>query len=187
MCSLQLNGQKTAKDYYSVLEMKKILLYTPETNRWKKSLSKAFIKSGYEAEWIKEYTPSKHSDIVFSMWADEQLETITRLFPGKIYTYIRHYEIYADMIPKINWERVSGIFFCAKHIQKMANQIHGKLIGTIPQYFVPNWLDTSEFNLRNGVNNKKIALSCLINRKKNLPLVLQILMVLPEEYTLHIV
>lgn len=162
----------------------KIILYTPTENRWKKSLDDRLRKEGHETEWITGVSSMISPDIFFSMWCDKTLIKMSDCgIP--IYTYIRHYELYADYIPRVNWKNVKGIFFCAKHIQDIVNNLYGKHIKDIPQYLVPNWVDTDEFPFIRRERNDRIAMACYINRKKNLPLAIQILNHLPSTATIH--
>ncbi len=169
----------------------KILLFTPFENRWKQSTQEAFENRGHEALWMpvrKEMLVSEINkfDALFSMWCDDTLIGLTNQFNMPIYTYMRSYEVYFDYAKKVDWNKVKGIFFCSKHVQRLTNLKFKDLIKDIPQHYVPNWLDVSKWPLKTNINNHKIAMVCHLNAKKNIPLAIQIAMMLPDSYSLYL-
>jgi glycosyltransferase involved in cell wall biosynthesis len=170
----------------------RILFYSEGANRWIQPLNRKLDESGIQWKWVNRQTPVKEiledvqlADKVVSMWADEAAVLISKSIQDKpFYVYIRAYECYSDFMFKIDWSKVTGIFFCAKHIQDIANERNPEL-KKIPQYFIPNWIDVDEFKAGDNQIGNKIAMVCSISWKKNLPMALQILAELPEEYTLH--
>ncbi len=169
----------------------KILLFTPFENRWRQSTKEAFEKKGHNAEWFPvrqevNINDMNRSDILFSMWCDETLIGLTHKFDKPIYTYIRSYEVYFDYAKKVDWSKIKGIFFCSKHVQRLANHKFQSLIKGIPQYYIPNWIDVSEWPFKQNINNHRIAMVCHLNSKKNIPLALQVAMMLPDSYSLYL-
>jgi glycosyltransferase involved in cell wall biosynthesis len=165
----------------------RVLLYTSWGNRWKESTSKAFESLGWETEWCSGEGKTQVPDIIFSMWANEFVINCQEHLPRvPIFTYIRHYEVFTDLPRFINWDKIKGVFFCAKHVQDIANAKWPGL-RKVPQYLVLNWMDTDEWLMRdNPVQNKKIAMVGRINAVKNFPLALQVMKALPEDYTLDV-
>lgn len=165
----------------------RVLLYTPWGNRWKKSTSQAFEALGCETEWCEETGKTKIPDAIFSMWANEFVINCQENLPHiPLFTYIRHYEVFTDLPRHINWNRIEGLFFCAKHVQDIAN-IKWPGLKKVPQHLVLNWMDTDEWGLKSiTVPNKKIVMVGRLNGVKTFPLALQLIKILPEEYTLDI-
>jgi glycosyltransferase involved in cell wall biosynthesis len=169
----------------------RILFYSEGANRWIEPLNRKLDELDIQWKWVNRKTPVKEilsdiqlADKVVSMWADEAAVLISKSIKDKpFYVYIRAYECYTDFMFKIDWSKVAGIFFCAEHIQEIANERNPEL-NKIPQYFIPNWIDVDEFKIVPGVGTK-IAMACSVSWKKNLPMALQILSILPKEYTLH--
>ncbi len=169
----------------------KILLCTPWQNRWRESTQKAFEKKGHQVRWLNGNDTLEticKADIILSMWADKNLYTIQQLdppFKGKVFSYIRSYELYEDVTDNIQWDKLSGIFFVSQEVCRASNERWN--IGNIPQYYIPNWIDTEGWPLVDKKQNCKIAMVAQINFKKCFPLALQIIDFLPQEYSLHII
>jgi len=174
----------------------RVLLYTPWKNRWRKPLEDHIRARGHEVKWLTDidnYICKNRrdevdwADMVFCNWADEFTRHVSldKEFKGKLFTYIRAYEVYGDVPRKINWDRVEGVFFCSKFIQDYATvKIHK--IKDKPQYLVHNFMDLEDFPFTERQPGRKIAMVCNVNQKKNIPLAIQIAMKLPEDYQIHI-
>ncbi len=161
----------------------KVVLYTPWNNRWKDSTLSAFERAAHICKWN---VNPEGSDIALNMWCDQTTVELSKHYTGKLFTYIRNYEVYGPYPNSVQWEKIKGVFFCAKHIQQIAN-IKFEGLKNVPQYVIPNWLEVEDWPFKNDSKNSQIAMVCRIHPAKNLPLALQIIKNLPEEFQLHVV
>jgi glycosyltransferase involved in cell wall biosynthesis len=173
----------------------KILLVAPAWgNAWIPSLQKAFEDEGHEALWA--HNPEQYNRLKYwygaclSMWADEFAIKISHEAKKPFYTYIRAYEAFTEMPSKINWANVKGLFYCNPNTANIAGTIFNKVITSqnrnLQCYMVLNWIDATKYPFKQRENGTDIAMVCDLNFKKNIPLAIQVLAELPEEYTLHI-
>lgn len=165
-----------------------VFLITPWQNRWRESLKKAFIRAGHSAKWLGfdvNMESIQKADVILSMWADRNLIKLIESHEGKIFTYIRSYEVYEEFTDEIDWKKLRGIFFVSEHTCRMANERWD--LKDIPQYYIPNWIDLDEWPLVEKPQNGKIAMVAQVNFKKCHPLALQVIDSLPKEYSLHMI
>lgn len=168
----------------------KVLLITPWENRWRDSLEKAFRNKGHHVRWLSKDANDefvKQADVVLSMWADWNLINIIKVFDGPIFTYVRSYEIYEEMINHVNWDRVKGVFYCSQEVFDMTNDRFKSQLKEKDQYVIPNWIDLNEWSFKNRVKGTKIAMVGHIHPRKNFPMALQIIHSLPDGYSLHVI
>jgi glycosyltransferase involved in cell wall biosynthesis len=166
----------------------KVLLVTPWENRWRVSLQRAFENKGHTVRWLTSDSNDefvKQADIVLSMWADWNLVNIIKVFDGPIFTYVRSYEIYEEMINHVNWDRIKGVFYCSQEVFDMTNDRFKSQLKEKDQYIIPNWIDSEEWKFIDRSKGTKIAIVAQINFKKCFPLALQVMHFLPLQYSLH--
>ena len=172
-----------------------ILLLAPDWgNSWKPALQKAFEDEKHDVVWvddIRRYRRLKYwYTCCLSMWADELAVLVSRETKKPFFTYIRAYEAFTDMPSRINWKNVKGLFCCNPNTANIVGKIFKKIISesnpNLLCHLVLNWIDASKYPFKQRKNGTKIAMVCDLNFKKNIPLAIQVLAELPEEYTLHI-
>jgi glycosyltransferase involved in cell wall biosynthesis len=165
--------------------MKRILLYTPWENRWRKSLKEAFERKGWEAQWFNGNGTTDIPDVIFSMWADELVINTQKHLPiVPLFTYIRSYETYGPYPNMIDWTKISGLFFCGKHVQEFVH-LKWPHIKDVPQMVIANWIDINDFEMVDKPKGNDIAMVCNLNFKKDLPFALRLIKGL-SKYRLHI-
>lgn len=170
----------------------KVLLHFPDwQNRWidyiKKELScyDLTVLNTMETKPIAE--AAYENDVLISMWANDVTKFWSEYFPNKkIISYLRRYEMYdGEVIKKINWNNVDALIFVNRWFmdafRKQEKNGSPKNI-----YCIPNGIDLDQFNL-NGAqrDGKKVAMVCQFRAIKNFGLAAQVLMLLPDDYTLH--
>jgi glycosyltransferase involved in cell wall biosynthesis len=175
--------------------VKVLLAYPNWGNRWipyfRKELSKYDLREYTEAKLAEEFVEkTQWADVLISMWANEVTIAWSQYYPEKkIVTYLRRFELWQEEIfPYIFWDRVDAVIFVSKYVwdafRNTLKQFSAKRPGR--EYLIPNGIDFTQFPLRpKKPNTKKIAFVNSLKNVKNVPLALQILKMLPEEYTLH--
>ncbi len=174
----------------------KILLHYPEwKNRWIPYINEEL--SCYDLTVTSSQNPhevaqlSHDADLLMSMWANEIVEFWANNFGHKkILTYFRRYEIHTELIRKstIPFNRVDAIVFVSDFYRNAFNELMKKSGFPRPklQYVIPNGIDLDGFPLKDlKAKTGKIALVCALREVKNIPLAFQILLNLPDYYTLH--
>lgn len=174
----------------------RILLHFPTwQNRWipyvKAALREFDVTLCHEEKNLEKLceVSAKH-DLLLSMWANDIVAVWTIKFPEKkIVTYLRRFEMWeSGFMQNIVWSAVDKVIFVSKWCREAANEllIHNEITPPDDQRVIPNGIDIEEFPLRKErPNTKKIGLVCSLKEVKNVPLAFQIMLGLPEEYTLH--
>ena len=172
----------------------KITLYYPEwSNRWIPYILDE-LTSCYEVTVFHNTNidvvveASKDADILLSMWCDPIVEFWSNKFPHKkIISYLRRYEMWEqETIKNVKFENIDAMIFVSQYYKNVFNGIINSAGEQKRQYVIANGIDTSHFSIPSSVPEKtKIALIGSIKVVKNLPLAGQVLLQLPEEYTIH--
>jgi len=176
----------------------KILLHYPEwSNRWvpyiEKELNQYDLTVTHTSDGGKLGDLSDKADLLISMWMNEITAFWSQYFPDKkIISYLRRYEFWEpDLLNAINFEAVNAIIFVSEYYHKVFNRLmgldfKGRLSPETKQHVIPNVINFDDFKpIKPKKNSKKIAMVCLIKNVKNIPLACQILLALPEEFTIH--
>jgi len=178
--------------------MTKVLLYYPPWgNRWipyiENELSQyydllVFTPDSNALNFDHLAQASEKADILFSMWGDNILGFWTKHFPDKnIISYIRRYEVWQDYTYKnIDFKKVNALIFVSEYYKEEFK----RLLRAEPptSYLIPNGIDLNEWKVRpEKAETNKIGMACTVKNVKNLPLAMQILMELPDKYTIELI
>jgi len=100
--------------------------------------------------------------------------------------FMRRYEFFDDAWRSLPWGRIPHLCLCSTHIKDQVDEWFKTMgIGT-ETHLIYNVADPEMWTFKERVNGKKIGMTCHIHMKKNLPLALQILTLLPNDYELHL-
>jgi glycosyltransferase involved in cell wall biosynthesis len=139
-------------------------------------MPRKFLEAGHEMV-------NDNPDVVLNMWADAEANTHPE---AKHIMYMRRYELFSKNWISYDWSKIDCLIFVNSWIKQMVDNVFlDKGIQTKTE-LVYNAVDTSRWKFRNRGHGKKIGMACHIHPKKNLPLAIQILGMLPEDYELHI-
>lgn len=170
--------------------MKLLLHYPKWGNRWEPYLLnvlKDFDLKVTHRDYTNELIElTEWADVLMSAWCNDITLWWSHNFPDKkIITYLRRYEIWEyDLMNEINFEAIDAMIFVSKYIRDAFHNVWNKKVRN--EYLIPNGIDFSEFTLRNEhKRTNKIAMVCQLRDVKNIPLALQILRNLPNDYTIH--
>jgi hypothetical protein len=128
----------------------------PLVKNWRENDKSVFIS-------MSEFLPEIKSDIIWCEWANENA-VIVQDFETDARKFLRFhaYEAFSPNLFYLKWEKWEKVIFIADHIKDIVE----KKVGKIPNAVViPVGVDTSQFKVREGKNNK-IAWAGQIARKK---------------------
>lgn len=167
----------------------KVLAWAPEWgNRWLPYFREELKR--YDTEWshtadlerIRQSTKGK--DCIICFWAEGLINLWSAEFPEiPLIAFLRRYEAFRPSILQgMAFDHVDALIFVNDRLRQLFSTYDIKQ--PKKTYYIPNAVDVSEFPVKYG-KGKKIAFVCKMTYIKNFPLALQILSLLPEEYTLH--
>src|SRR3990172_4436811 len=163
--------------------MKRIQMITPWRNSWIDPYVKAFSDWGVQVapkpSWDKPY------DVRMFMWADDIAMNFINEDARAVnnIVFLRRYEFFLPYWRKIDFSKV-GNFICVNDYY--AKQVKEVIGDQCPVSVIYNGVDIWKWPYKKREHGKNIAMVCFVHWKKNLPLALQILSKLPEDYQLHI-
>mgnify|MGYP001457117351 CR=1 FL=1 len=128
-----------------------------------------------EADW--NLAPKNGYDVTLWMWGIDIDTTIE----GKHVVFVRRYEWYLGEWQKWDESRISDIICVNDFIGWQVSQVFKGKVSIIY-----NAIDTNKWTYKERKHGEKIAWVGFINMKKNIPLSLQIMSMLPKGYELHI-
>ena len=173
----------------------KVLLYYPEWgNRWipyfEKELSRYDLTvlnapKGGKVPVNDIEASARQSDVLISMWMDNMVGYWSHHFPNKkIISYCRRFEVWVPtMIQSINLKNVNAVVFVSEFYKDKFAAMYGS---PNRSYLIRNGVDMTEFPLRVApVQNGKVSMVCSIKDVKNMALAVEIMSMLPKDFTLH--
>lgn len=161
----------------------KAVLISPWKNVWVPYYKQAFEAKGYDFTHCPDESSARvlNPEIVLHGWCTTQ-----PISEAKNVMFLRRYEVFSGGLRRIDWKNVDTLI-CVntwiKHLLEETFREHGI---QVPVKLIYNGLDVNKWKFRDRKHGKKIGMACHVHPKKNLPLAVQILNLLPENYTLHI-
>ncbi len=163
----------------------RVQIITKFNMQWVKGYQQVFGERGWFAEILEKPFVPEIPDIRLFMWCDQDTFKFINNYPQaeacKNIVFVRRYEYYTNIPEYLDWSKVSKII-CVNH--RLANGIE-KRTGIKPEViFNGVWPEDWTYEARTF--GPEIAIVGYVNHKKNLPMALQILKRMPEEFRLHI-
>lgn len=159
----------------------KIAMVAPDWgNSWIPLYTSILEKEGHEVRVVR---PDKQSDfdadLGLHMWAAPSVNW----YPRNI-MFMRRYEFFTNEWKKFDWSKIETLIFCNEWIKANVEEFfQGNGLRTELIY---NAVDTSRWTFKKRSHGNKIGMVCFVHPKKNIPLAIQIMSILPPEYELHI-
>ena len=163
----------------------RVLLLSPWDNAWIPYLRAEFERRGAEFEAIKP-TNSAFSgmpDLVLHGWANGLSRPI---IGARNVMFLRRYELFDHGLSKTYWSRVDQLICVNAWIADRVRETFCRQAITVPVTVIYNGVDVDKWTFKTRKAGTKIGMACHVHPKKNLPLAVQILAALPEDYELHI-
>lgn len=164
----------------------KVALITPWDNAWVPYFKRAIEARGHTFALEKKLSPEFPRiglfDVVIHCWT----ENVVIVPDARNIVFLRRYELFTGAIQRVDWNRVDALIcvntWIAEHARAYLKE-HGY---TTPVYVIYNGTDLDKWKYRERKAGPRIGIACHVHPKKNLPLALQVLALLPEHYELHI-
>jgi glycosyltransferase involved in cell wall biosynthesis len=160
----------------------KVALIAPDWGNSWIPLIKAEVESrGHEFIQNTQCFASSKTDLFIHAWA------ATQPFPGtRNVMFLRRYEFFESCLQKVVWECVSDLIVVNSWIKAHVDNYFAEHGIQTKTHLIYNAVDTSQWTYKERKGNHRIGMVCHVHPKKNLPLALEVLNHLPEEYELHI-
>ena len=123
------------------------------------------------------------ADRVFVEWGSQQAEILSKQIPERTVIRIHGYEAYTGACRNIDFSKIRGVIFVAKHIMEMC--IERFNISRDKCSVVSNGVNLDKFFITSECDNKTIGYAGYMNEKKNPFLLLQLIKENPD-YTFHL-
>jgi len=162
----------------------RVQIVTPFLMQWVTGFKKHFEHLGWDVDVHNKPRLAPKPDVQLLMWLND--DTVSYVNSGysngtKKIVFIRRYEYFTDAIEQTNWKNVDAVVMVNDYLAQGFEQRTG-----IKPYLIPNGVDPEMWRYKPRVHGKQIALVGFVNERKNIPMALQILSKLPQEYELHI-
>jgi glycosyltransferase involved in cell wall biosynthesis len=160
----------------------KVALLSPWDNAWVPYFRAAFESRGHKFTFMKK-PREEVFDVVLHGWATGD----TPIYESaKNIVFLRRYELFDGGLAKVQWEDVSDLICVNSWIKTIAEEVlSGKGVST-KVHLIYNGTDINRWRFKERGHGKRIGMACHVHPKKNLPLAIQVLGKLPEDYSLHI-
>lgn len=162
----------------------KIEFVNPYPMKWQACFDKAFYDC--ERTWVEKASLNgilpEHR--IF-MWCDDstlQFMTSSLAYASKNHVFIRRFEYFSDIIDQMDWSRVHTVFCVNDYLAQGVEQRTGRT-----PYVVYNGVDLDAWTYRDRYPGKNVAMVGFVNSRKNFPLAMEIMQLLPRAYTLHVI
>lgn len=124
----------------------------------------------------------RQTDVVLHMWADG-----VKVYPNAVnVVFMRRYELFEGKWMNFDWKHIDAMILCNDWIKTVVDQRFKEMGVETPTYLIYNAADLDRWTYKERNPGYRIGMACHVHPKKNLPLALQILGALDEEYELHI-
>lgn len=157
----------------------KILMLTPDWKLpWIKTLPVELEKRGHVVSVAQKPPENTHYDVAVHMWA---IGSKPGDYADRNVMWVRSYDFYCADLRKMEWDKIDHVV----NINKFMFDVTSRYVKH-KHSLVYNFVDHSKFTFKERKRGKNIGMACHVHLKKNIPLALQILMKLPEDYELHV-
>lgn len=160
----------------------RVVLFSPWSNAWVPYFKAAYESRGHQFTHAKTDC-AVGGDVFLHCWATGNT---TLRWGARNYMFLRRYELFSGGLDKVEWKGVDGLFVVNNWIKDVVERVFAERGINTPVHLVYNGTDLSRWKFKIRLPGKRVGMACHIHPKKNLPLAMQILAALPEDYSLHI-
>lgn len=158
----------------------KVSLVTPWDNAWVPIFKDEVEARGHEFELT---TAPKNSDVVIHGWASGSSQPLKG---ARNVMFLRRYELFDGGLSKVQWSGIDHLVCVNEWIAGVVKDVFKRNNVKTPVSVIYNAFEDRRWSFKVRKPGKKIGMACHIHPKKNLPLALQVLGELPDDYELHI-
>lgn len=160
----------------------KVALFSPWENAWVPYFKRLYEAQDHEFVHAKDPT-NVYADLYLHGWASGKTQPV---IGAKNYFFMRRYELFEGGLRKVNWKYTQGLICVNTWIADVCRENFKERGIEVPVHVIYNGTDLEKWKFKERKPGKRLGMACHVHPKKNLPLALQILMALPEDYALHI-
>lgn len=160
----------------------KVALVTPWDNAWVPMYKQAFEARGCEFDLCQTAEEALSHDVVVHGWTGQGEPVLG----ARNVMFLRRYELFSGGLAKVDWKLVDDLICVNSWIKTHVDAFFARHNIKTKTHMIYNSVDLSKWTYRDRKPNHRIGMACHVHPKKNLPLALQILALLPSEYELHI-
>lgn len=161
----------------------KVALITPWDNAWIPYFKDAIEKRGHVFVHAKNWLEMKGCEVVIHGWCDGSVAP----YPSaRNIVFLRRYELFSGGLSRVDWPKVDALIVVNSWIKEVVERIFKQKNIDVPVHLIYNGTDVSRWTYKDRKPGKRIGMACHVHPKKNLPLAMQILASLPDDYELHI-
>lgn len=176
----------------------KVALLTPWENAWIPYFKQSVEARGHEFAVLKRAMPAEWNgdelahtslpkpsdfDVYLHGWASGDTQPVQG---AKNIMFMRRYELFDGGLERVKWGGVSDLICVNSWIKDVAESVLKKRGFATNVHLIYNGTDPARWKFKERAPGRKIGMACHVHPKKNLPLALQILGMLPDDYELHI-
>lgn len=161
----------------------RLILVSPWDNAWVPYYKAECLKRGHEFSFQRTLRGNERADVVLHGWANGD----SRPLPGaRNVMFLRRHELFDGGLGRVQWKHVDALVCVNTWIAERVREVFANRELRVPVHVVYNGLNPELWTFKVRKPGKMIGMACHIHPKKNLPLALQILAALPQDYELHI-
>ncbi len=174
---MQLWGEKLIdqQPVTSGIKGRRNFLIVDKTGQFTREIKEHYEKR-FNVEEIRMFVPQymKWADYVWFDWCDKNLALASGMKWGpRVMATLRSYEYFTPYPDEVKWENIDGLIFIADHVMELAVEKFPSMKKT-EIHLVHDGVNTERFSFRQSEPGRNVAWVGLLNRKKNVPLLLEI-------------
>lgn len=155
-------------------------MVTPWDNAWVPLFKEEIERRGHEFELT---TTPRNADVVIHGWASGASQPVKG---ARNVMFLRRYELFDGGLARVEWDGVDHLVCVNEWIGGVVRKIFDQNSVKTPVSVIYNAFDDKKWTWKQRKGNSRIGMACHVHPKKNIPLAIQIMALLPENYELHI-
>lgn len=161
----------------------RVQMVSPFPMQWVEGYTEIFEDNGCKVVWSSCPVRAEDYDLIVFHWCNEDTIKFINENPkmARYIVFVRRYEYYTTAIEALDWSKVDEVImvndYLAKGFRERTN---------IDPHVIYNGVSLEDWSFKDRGHGKKVAVVGYINQKKNLPLAIQIMKKLPDDYSLHL-
>lgn len=160
----------------------RVALITPWENAWVPYYQQAFRARGHEFVCLQDTRTLTGADLVLHGWTGQ-----SQPIPGsRNIMFLRRYELFDGGMGRVDWTGIDALICVNTWIKAVVERVFAENDIKTPVHMIYNGTDPGRWTFKERRPNHRVGMACHVHPKKNLPLALQVLALLPEHYELHI-
>lgn len=148
---------------------------------WLKGFREKFEESGFRVQVLAEPEYDKDVSLYLMMWSDAETIEFLNRYDVKNVTFLRRYELFMPSLEVMDFSKVNRLIVLNDYIQLILKNNFGA-----DSTIIPNGVILNDWSYKKRSHGKDIAWVGYVDHRKNIQLAMEILSILPDDYTLHV-